>query len=197
MTSQDAEQHQNLRERHRALTRESLIDATVAASAEDGFAAVTVDQIVRRAGVSRPTFYLHFAAKNEVAREVSQRLDALVVALYEALPGCTQDPASLEGWMRSAAGYWADNSDSIATVQQAVAVDADLNHDVEARIARYASMLASCIGARHGGAEDRRVIATTLILQLERVCYFWKVRDWDFPDHTVRVLTDQWSAYLE
>jgi AcrR family transcriptional regulator len=60
----------SLRERQRELTRQSIIDATVEAFADKGFAAVTVDDIAARAGIGRATFYLHFNSKADVLRAI-------------------------------------------------------------------------------------------------------------------------------
>lgn len=196
MPPQDTDPRLTLRDRQRALTYEALVEATIETSVEHGFAALTVDQIVRQAGVSRPTFYLHFASKAHVAHEVSRRLDLQVVELYDGLPSRRGSRADIVGWLNDALAYWADNRKAIAAVQQAVAVDAELNLEVEHRIARYASSLAALIDPEHGSSERRQVVATTLILQLERVGYFWKVRGWTLSHDTVEVLADQWSRYL-
>lgn len=49
----------------RAAQRERLLRAVTAASAELGYAEVTVADVVRRARVSRNAFYQHFAGKEE------------------------------------------------------------------------------------------------------------------------------------
>ena len=54
--------------------RERLIDATVAETVEFGYAVLTVDRIIRRAGTSRASFYSQFAGKQ-----------AAVEAAYECL----------------------------------------------------------------------------------------------------------------
>lgn len=59
-----------MRDRHRLMTREHLMTAALEAFAERGYVAVTIDDIVRRAGVGRATFYLHFDSKAAVLREL-------------------------------------------------------------------------------------------------------------------------------
>lgn len=53
-------------ERRKKRTRESLIDAALAAFAERGFVATTAEQIAARAQVSRAGFYLHFESKSAI-----------------------------------------------------------------------------------------------------------------------------------
>jgi AcrR family transcriptional regulator len=59
-----------MRDRHRLLTRDEIMSAALEAFAERGYVATTVDDIVRRAGIGRATFYLHFDSKAAVLREL-------------------------------------------------------------------------------------------------------------------------------
>jgi AcrR family transcriptional regulator len=53
-----------------ATTRERLVAAAHAACLDVGFDAVTLADISRRAGVALGTFYVYFADKSEIAREI-------------------------------------------------------------------------------------------------------------------------------
>ena len=57
--------------RSRAETRRRLLDAAVALFAEHGLHGATSAQIARRAGVATGTFYLHFADKEALFREIA------------------------------------------------------------------------------------------------------------------------------
>ncbi|WP_052739850.1 TetR/AcrR family transcriptional regulator [Mycobacterium sp. UM_Kg27] len=59
-----------MRDRHRAMTRDQIMAAALEAFADRGYVAVTIDDIVRRAGIGRATFYLHFDSKAAVLREL-------------------------------------------------------------------------------------------------------------------------------
>ncbi|OMC17340.1 hypothetical protein A5735_07325 [Mycolicibacter heraklionensis] len=59
-----------MRDRHRIMTRDHIMAAALEAFAERGYVAVTIDDIVRRAGIGRATFYLHFDSKAAVLREL-------------------------------------------------------------------------------------------------------------------------------
>jgi AcrR family transcriptional regulator len=56
----------SLRARKKEQTRRDLISAAVDLFHDRGFEATTVDEIVERANYSRPTFFRHFAAKEDV-----------------------------------------------------------------------------------------------------------------------------------
>ena len=55
-------------------TRRAIWNALLALSLEQGFHAVTVAQIARRAGINRSTFYAHFPDKQAVVRKELARL---------------------------------------------------------------------------------------------------------------------------
>lgn len=57
----------SIREAHKSLTRQRLVKAAVEVFEELGYHSATIDDIAKRAGVSRTTFYLHFPSKQAVA----------------------------------------------------------------------------------------------------------------------------------
>src|SRR5215472_17539227 len=57
----------------RASQRDRLLRAVVTATAEKGYLAVTVADIVRRAKVSRAAFYLHFRSTEECFLAATRR----------------------------------------------------------------------------------------------------------------------------
>ncbi|WP_203336293.1 TetR family transcriptional regulator [Nocardioides limicola] len=63
-------------------TRERIVEAAFALCAERGFDATTVDDVARRAGVGRSTFFRSFASKEEV---ILPELDALLGAVEARL----------------------------------------------------------------------------------------------------------------
>ena len=73
-----------------ASQRERLLRAAVAATADKGYPAVTVADIVRRAKVSRAAFYLHFRGREDcflaATRRGGQLLYASVLEATHAVP---------------------------------------------------------------------------------------------------------------
>jgi TetR/AcrR family transcriptional repressor of nem operon len=54
-------------------TRQRILDAAQAEVLERGFAATSVDAIQEAAGISRGTFFYHFATKDDLARSLIER----------------------------------------------------------------------------------------------------------------------------
>lgn len=57
-------------------TRERILDAAQQLVLERGFAATSVDHIQQAAGISRGTFFYHFASKDALARDLIRRYAA-------------------------------------------------------------------------------------------------------------------------
>jgi len=101
-----------LRERNRLRTRADILDAAAEALGEGGYAATTLEELSRRAGLARGTLYAHFPGGREeivravylrVAEEVDERGRALralehgapdrIAALARALTERTATPS--------------------------------------------------------------------------------------------------------
>ena len=79
-----------------ASQRARLLEALGSAAAAKGYAAVTIDDIVRGAGVSKKTFYEHFADKEECF------LAAYEAASEELLLRVTEAQVSHQDWVERA-----------------------------------------------------------------------------------------------
>jgi AcrR family transcriptional regulator len=68
---------------------DEIVDAALVVFAEKGFAAAKLDDIARRAGISKATLYLYFDTKEEIFRAVAQ---AAVASLPKLLGRKTEGP---------------------------------------------------------------------------------------------------------
>jgi AcrR family transcriptional regulator len=76
---------QSLRNEHKRVTRERLIDAAVELFAQNGFKATSVGEISRNAGTTPTTFYRYFTGKSDIARLIQDRINVEVRKHLEAL----------------------------------------------------------------------------------------------------------------
>jgi len=65
-----------IRERQRLATRNRIFDVALAEIAERGLAGVRIEHVARKAGVTRPTIYAHFPAREDFLRELQHRSEA-------------------------------------------------------------------------------------------------------------------------
>lgn len=74
------------RDLQREETRRRVYEAALQLFRARGFAACSVDEIARRAGVSHGAFYFHFPAREDVLKELLAESEARVVESLAALP---------------------------------------------------------------------------------------------------------------
>jgi AcrR family transcriptional regulator len=81
-----------------------ILDAALAVFAERGLAAARLEDIAKRAGVSKGTIYLYFANKEELFRGVVRSTVIAFIERSEAIFEAERDPIrALDVWM---AGHW-------------------------------------------------------------------------------------------
>src|SRR4030081_191610 len=82
-----------------------ILDAALAVFAERGLAAARLDDIAKRAGLSKGTIYLYFPNKEELFREVIRQSVVAFIEQGETRFQELGDPLqALDAWM---VGYWA------------------------------------------------------------------------------------------
>lgn len=80
----------SLRERRRQMLREEILEATHQLLTERGYAAMSMDELAARVGVSKPTLYNQFPTKEDLiaamATQLIERTLALVAGERSASP---------------------------------------------------------------------------------------------------------------
>lgn len=177
---------------HRNLTRTRLIGAALEKFNELGYHATRIEDIAGAAGASRSTFYLHFNSKIAIvheliaivapeAEEIFARLDALESVSRE----------SLHATITEFVEFYTRHGRAMRAIEDAIAVDREVEAVYQPTISRFAEGLAKHIG--HGNS-DAQLRATLLIVQLERFCFMWIVRGgWNLDrEQTISSITDIW-----
>src|ERR1700740_630418 len=79
-------------ERRKQARAPEILDAALACFSEKGFAATRMEDIARRAGISKGTIYLYFDSKQAVFKALAQRVVGSRVAEIGALVQSFQGP---------------------------------------------------------------------------------------------------------
>lgn len=103
-----------LRDAQKAFTRQRILDAARDLFYRLGYYATTVDQIASAAGASRPTFYLHFADKEEILGELVAAYSAKAVDYMERLPGPLPTLQEVRAWLVELAEFVAHEKAAIS-----------------------------------------------------------------------------------
>ncbi len=164
-----------LREQQRAFTRRRLMDAGRTVFSTRGYPDTTVDDIVREAGTSRATFYLHFKGKGDLVAALIDDIVPFAVARYQVLDALLVEngPAlreQLHVWLSEWLDYWIEGADINHALHQAgmleAEVEAHLLHVSETLIDSLERYLGSMPEAEKAGAHDR---ALTLEIMTQRI----------------------------
>ncbi len=133
------------------IRREELMDAAQALFLEKGFAATSVDEIVKRADVAKGTFYLQFKTKEDVLVALRERF---VATFCERLAKAMDGPPAqawndrLDAWIETVIhGYLDHVALHDLVFHEHVSAHLRIGHD-DPVIAPLADLLAA--GARHG-----------------------------------------------
>ncbi|MFF5793737.1 TetR/AcrR family transcriptional regulator [Paeniglutamicibacter sp. NPDC012692] len=190
-----------LREAQKMMTRQRLLEEGLAAFAEQGYSATTIDDIATRVGATRATFYLHFSSKAELVRALVERTNEMLVGIDN--PTLTEvvasgDRAVLKTWLGRKFDQWPDIKDHITVSHQAAAVEPDIQDSID-------SWFDDAIGNMKAGLDlagrfdegSRRVRCTIAFGELEFFSVRWMRHGW-FVDREIALetMTDSWYHLL-
>ncbi len=181
-----------LRDEQKRFTRQRLMAAALEAFEEQGYAQATIDQVVAAAGASRATFYLHFKSKADLMQQLTSDHQQATLGLYREFPAGSTKRADLRAWLERLVTH-VERDPFMGVHLQAVTIEPDLAATYEKTIDRIAEILTEV----QGGAAKDRLRVRLLLLQFERVLFFWLVRGWQFDrKELLEALTDQWEQGL-
>jgi AcrR family transcriptional regulator len=133
--------------------RERLERAALALFTEHGYEATTVAQIADRAGLTKSTFFRHFADKREVLFGGQDLLSGLFADAIRAAPPAASTADCLDASLQAAAAAFTPDRHDLAPQRQAViAAHSELQERQLLKRARLASAMAEALCAR--GADD-------------------------------------------
>jgi AcrR family transcriptional regulator len=193
-----------IREQHKLLTRNRVLDAAVTVFAEKSFAHATMDEVARAAGVTRATVYAHFADKNDLVAGLAARVYESTDRLYAELAAHDEWTRDLiRAWVESAADTWRRMAPTISvlsttllTVVGDAATAQARNTDARERYwhahQSYVDRLAGDFGrwadVDPAEAQQRALMS---VLQLESFLSLWIARGWPVKtDDPLDLLTD-------
>lgn len=190
-----------LREAQKQFTRRRLLDAAQQVFETAGYSAATIDDIARTSGASRATFYLHFASKLEVFRELSAALVDEAAAYYGRLDevlsaGSRRD---LRDWMDEAVGWFERHRALLPAVDEAAAVEPEIASQGVGSLDVFADSMPEYLKAWPAERQDEaRLRVALLVIQLSGFFRAWALSEtWQVDrDLVLDVLAEIWGAAL-
>ncbi|MFD9125264.1 TetR/AcrR family transcriptional regulator [Kitasatospora sp. NPDC059571] len=158
----------SLRSEYRELTRKRLLTAVREVLEETDYAAATVDAIVKRAGTSRATFYLHFRSKAEAAAALLDQVTPSDRGLYATLPTALGSREGLRRWLEQSLAWYESHARLLAALNEATAVEGSVALRRSASVQRLVDSLAGYLD-RFEDAARARVRLQLLLRQFHQV----------------------------
>ncbi|MEU9516518.1 TetR family transcriptional regulator [Micromonospora sp. NPDC048169] len=190
----------SMAERKRRLVADELRDAALMLLATRGFDAVTVDDIVAAAGMSRRTFFRYYASKEDVVVRFLADMGTDVVAELAARPGSEPPSVALRHavWvpLASCTGH-PDHAERARVVVRLILDTPALHARWLERQIQWRAGLAAELAARHGLDPDTdpypRLAAGMALLAFDTVLQQWRAGD---DEQRLAELTDRAFAMV-
>ncbi|MGH6633116.1 MAG: TetR/AcrR family transcriptional regulator, partial [Sphingopyxis sp.] len=167
-----------VQEQKRRQTRAAILEATGEVFAATPYVYATIDDIIRAAGVSRATFYMHFESKLALALAIYDGITVDWMELFDRLPPvATDDHRELTAWLKALAALYVDHGYVTALVGQLEVFEPSfrqrLHNDRDALIDRLGvAGVGGFVGAAGKGeaALLQRARARLLLRRIDQVC---------------------------
>lgn len=168
----------SVRSQYKAQTRQRLAEAAMLEFEERGYVQCTIEDIAKRAGTSRATFYIHFASKAELAENMWDVVRRSLVVLYRDLIRLeVRSHGALVAWLDRTYAFYTENRQRLLAIHEAIAIEADLADAYGERVTELAELVAPLVRPELGDTDERRFgRAALLTVQHERFCFLWILR---------------------
>jgi AcrR family transcriptional regulator len=154
--------------------QERLMRAALALFIEHGYDATTVAEIADHAGLTKSTFFRHFADKREVLFGGQDLLTELFSEAIRSAPPAATPADCLAAALKSAAAAFTPERHEFAPQRQAViAANSELQERELLKGARLASAMADALRTRGAGDVAARVAAQLGVLALSLAYARW------------------------
>ncbi|OBI02947.1 hypothetical protein A5715_08685 [Mycolicibacter heraklionensis] len=185
-----------MRDRHRIMTRDHIMAAALEAFAERGYVAVTIDDIVRRAGIGRATFYLHFDSKAAVLREL-RNTRMTVWSAQDAPRGGRSGRPSIRAFFEKVVDFYTSAPQLYTALHQARAADPEF---AAAHRATMEDNVTEWIeaDAMPGATEAQlRLAIAMMYTMVDSFMHLWLVDGWPLErEAAIEAMTDALHATM-
>ncbi|HEX4508024.1 MAG TPA: TetR/AcrR family transcriptional regulator [Alphaproteobacteria bacterium] len=191
-----------LQQRQKQTSREKLLAAAREAFAEGSYAGAAIDDIVKRAGVNRSTFYRHFDSKFAAAKALFEPFWPRLFAQYGSLAPAGEQPTDeeIDRWIDGFLTLYHPNRPLLDISVQIGILEPEGTQWENAIRQEVIRLLGRSIPAfraaqAEGASPDARIRVWLLLMQVE-LCLFQLAfnPEADRPA-TVRVLGEQFRAF--
>jgi AcrR family transcriptional regulator len=174
-----------LQQEQKDATRERLLRAAQEVFAERSYAGTPVEEIIRRAGASRTSFYRHFDGKWSLASALCAEIMPSVWLLWTELSShASPSEQQIIDWLERRIALYRSHRSLFETLKEAVAIEpvglAAINQTHDETIRLLAAGIPAFSAALEPGpaGEEINIRAHLLLMQLDEFNYVMAIRGW-------------------
>lgn len=185
-------------------TRETILAAAGRVFSQKPYSLATIDEIIREAGISRVTFYMHFETKLALAFAIWDEIMPDWLCVFDALAGIAPgDVDALADWVNRLCGVYVDHGYISALVVQLDFFEDEFHHRVRDERDRLIDHLAATLPAftaATGTGPDavrNRARAHLILQRIDQMCSELTLHG-PVPDSDIyiRLLAEELSDFL-
>jgi AcrR family transcriptional regulator len=191
-----------LQQRQKQTSREKLLVAARDAFAQNSYAGAAIDDIVKRAGVNRSTFYRHFDSKFAIAKALFEPFWPALFAQYGSLSPAAEQPTDeeIDRWIDGFIALYHPNRPLLDISVQIGILEPEGGHWERAIRQEVIRLLGRRIPAFRraeagDAAPDARIRVWLLLMQVELCLFEIAFNPEANRPATVRVLGEQFRAF--
>ena len=179
-----------------------IVDAAEALLREKPFRELTVDDLMRRTGLSRPSFYVYFRDRHDLVLKVVEHIGGQLFAMSERwYEGTGDGPALIREAIDGVAGVFADHGPVLRALADAAAEDPRVEAAYTALMQRFVDATARHIDEEIAAGRilplDSGQTAVALTWMMERYLQLRLGRTPDVPVEPIAgALATIWSRVL-
>ena len=189
----------NARRQRREEIQTAVRQATVELVAESPFHDLTIDDIARRAGLTRSAFYFYFRDKHDVLMGATEDvIDLLYAEADRWWHGEGKPPELIRSALSGVVHVYAQNANLLRVASEVSSYNEDVRQTWRRLVERFITATGEHIAReREGGQcqhlDDARAAAEALVWMTERYCYVYLGRS-HTEGETVDTLSQIWLA---
>jgi AcrR family transcriptional regulator len=135
---------------------------------ERPFRELTVDEVMRRTDLSRPSFYVYFRDRHQLVLRVVEHLGSQLLSISETwlvgAVGKAEARAALEGIV----AVYDEHGPVLRALADAAADDPDVEAAYDALVGRFVDATAQHVSGERAGDAEPREVAAALVWMMER-----------------------------
>jgi AcrR family transcriptional regulator len=185
-------------------TRDRIVTAAIEAFGEKSYAATTIDDIAKRAGLTRQSFYNYFEGRLPLAEAILEKAIERNAAVFQSI-AVTPDPSldAVMAWIDRLIELYRENETIFSVLGQIVANEPIFSGRTWASsatlIRHWGQVIPAFRLASSGRPEDHeaQIGAHLLVDELQRFCAKIEFHRWPVDRETaVRVMARQFLAFI-